>query len=76
MPPAQHPFFANEVQVVLRAGVSPEALVEPARRTVQRHDANIATKFTTLAQVLGRPSARPSSGCASPSARSRATSCA
>jgi ABC-type antimicrobial peptide transport system permease subunit len=48
MPLRQHPYAANEVQVVVRARVPPETLIGAVRRTVRTADPAVAMKFTTL----------------------------
>ena len=54
MPIAQHPFFANELQIAMRIapGVRPESLIEAARGVVREADRSIAVKFTTLDAML------------------------
>jgi putative ABC transport system permease protein len=52
MPLAQHPYFANEVQVVLHTTMRPEAATETVRRIVRAHNPEIAMKFTTLDRTL------------------------
>jgi putative ABC transport system permease protein len=52
MPLAQHPFLANEVQIVLHTGVSPATLIPAVRQRVQATDTSIATRFTTMDDAL------------------------
>ncbi len=52
MPLAQHPFMANEVQIVLRTATSPAALIPAVRERVLATDATIAVKFTTMDDAL------------------------
>jgi predicted permease len=59
MPLAQHTFYANEVQVAMRAEVDPSSLVEPARRIVREMNAEVATKFTTLDAMVSDSVAAP-----------------
>jgi putative ABC transport system permease protein len=48
MPLRQHPYAANEVQIVLRTGGNPESLIPIVRETVRSVSQDIATKFTTM----------------------------
>lgn len=48
MPLAQHPFKANEVQIVLHTASTPASLIPAVRQRVLAADASIATKFTTM----------------------------
>jgi putative ABC transport system permease protein len=49
---AQHPYLANEVQIVLKTATAPAALIPAVRRRVLAADASIATKFTTMDDAL------------------------
>ena len=53
MPLTQHPFRANEVEIIARTHVPPASLIEPVRTKLQGLDPSIATKFTTLDQSVG-----------------------
>jgi putative ABC transport system permease protein len=59
MPLHQHPYHANEVQVVLRTALPPEALVESVRRLGQARNPEMAMRFTTLERTLGDSVATP-----------------
>jgi predicted permease len=59
MPLRQHPYSANEVQIVLRTAVEPESLIESVRQTVRSMNADVAMKFTTLAASVGDSIAAP-----------------
>jgi putative ABC transport system permease protein len=48
MPLQQHPYAANEVQILLRTASNPESLVPIVRETVRSVSPDIATKFTTM----------------------------
>ena len=48
MPLEQHPYHANEVQVVLRTAVPPGSLVPAVRRRMQELTPETAISFTTL----------------------------
>jgi predicted permease len=52
MPLAQHPYFANEVQVVLRTTMDPQAGIEAVGRMVRSRSPEIAMKFTTLDRIV------------------------
>jgi predicted permease len=52
MPLAQHPYLANEVQIVLRAASAPAMLIPAVRQHMLATDASIATKFTTMDDAL------------------------
>ena len=55
MPLEQHPYHANELQVILRTTVEPASLAPAARNAVMRINPAIATKFTTLDAILDLP---------------------
>lgn len=48
MPLVQHPFMANEVQIVLHTASTPASLIPAVRQRVLAADASIAMKFTTM----------------------------
>jgi hypothetical protein len=52
MPVTQHPFMANELQVVVRSYGDPALLTEAVRQTVRGLNPDIATSFTTLRATL------------------------
>ena len=52
MPLAQHPYLANEVQIVLRTASAPTTLIPAVRQRVLVTDASIATRFTTMDDAL------------------------
>jgi ABC-type antimicrobial peptide transport system permease subunit len=52
MPLAEHPYMANEVQIVLRTATAPATLIPAVRQRVLASDAAIATKFTTMDDAL------------------------
>jgi predicted permease len=49
---AQHPYLANEVQIVLKTAIAPATLIPAVRQRVLATDASIATKFTTMDDAL------------------------
>jgi predicted permease len=59
MPLLQHPFHANEVQLVMRGSVPPIALVEPARAKMRALNADVATRFETMGTMLSDSIATP-----------------
>jgi putative ABC transport system permease protein len=48
MPLRQHPYSANEVQIVVRTNVAPELSIEAVRQTVRSMNPEVAMKFTTM----------------------------
>jgi ABC-type antimicrobial peptide transport system permease subunit len=52
MPLRQHPYAANEVQVVVRTRIPPESFVPILRELVHSTNRNVAMKFTTLADSV------------------------
>jgi predicted permease len=59
MPLLQHPYHANEAQVVMRTAVSPAALIEPARGRMRSLSPEIATKFATMEAMVSNSVATP-----------------
>jgi putative ABC transport system permease protein len=59
MPLKQHPYFANEVQVVMRANVPPESLIAAVRQRVRAMNPEIAMKFTSMDTTLADSIAKP-----------------
>jgi predicted permease len=59
MPLKQHPYFANELQVVLRTNVSPESLITPVRQKVRAMNSEIAVKFTSMDAMVANTIAKP-----------------
>ncbi|HXY41000.1 MAG TPA: ADOP family duplicated permease, partial [Vicinamibacteria bacterium] len=59
MPLRQHPYAANEVQVVVRTSVRPQTLVGAVREAVRSMDPEVATKFTTLEASVADSVAAP-----------------
>jgi predicted permease len=59
MPLKQHPFHANELQVVLRTAIEPGSLTGAARQKVRALNPEIAVKFTTLEEMVADSIARP-----------------
>jgi putative ABC transport system permease protein len=59
MPLRQHPYAANEVQVVVRTSVPPESLTGAVREAARAMSPELATKFTTLEASVGDSIAAP-----------------
>ena len=59
MPLKQHPFHANELQVVVRAQVEPGSLAGAVRQKIQALNPEIATKFTNMDAMVADSIARP-----------------
>ena len=57
LPLAQHPYLANEVQIVLRTASAPSALIPAVRQRVLATDASIAVRFTTMDDALSKVTA-------------------
>ncbi len=52
MPLQQHPYYANEVHVVVRTAVEPETIVPAVREHMRRLDPATALRFTTLERMV------------------------
>lgn len=59
MPLTQHPYMANEVQVLISTAVPPETLIPTVRRTIQARNTNVALRFTTMEQMVADTVAAP-----------------
>jgi len=59
MPVLQHPYHANEVEVVMPSAVSPASLIDPVRGKMQSLNPQIATKFTTMEAMVSDSIATP-----------------
>ena len=59
MPLRQHPYAANEVQIVVRTSVPPESLIGEVREAVRSMSPEVAMKFTTLEASVGDSIAAP-----------------
>jgi putative ABC transport system permease protein len=59
MPLRQHPYRANEFQVVMRTGVDPRSLIAPVQEVVRQMNPSVATKFTTLHEMVSDSVAAP-----------------
>ncbi len=54
MPMTQHPFYANQIHVVLRTGVKPLTLVSAVDERIARVDPLIARRYTTMDAMVGK----------------------
>ena len=59
MPFQQHPYYANEVEIVARAEGDPRNLIQPMRRTMQQAAPGVAIGFTTLDDMVQESIAAP-----------------
>jgi putative ABC transport system permease protein len=59
MPLKQHPYHANEVQVVVRTAGDPGSLTTPVREQVRAANPEIAMKFTTMKTAVSDSIAQP-----------------
>ncbi|MBL8176872.1 MAG: ABC transporter permease [Bryobacterales bacterium] len=59
MPFQQHPFLANELQVVLRAGGDPRAMIPAVQTKMRELSPSFAIKFTTLETMVHDSVATP-----------------
>ena len=59
MPLRQHPYMANEVQVVIRSRVPPASLIGTVQQIVRSANPEVATKFTTLDASVDKSIASP-----------------
>jgi ABC-type antimicrobial peptide transport system permease subunit len=59
MPLRQHPYSANEIQIVLRTGHTAESLIPAVRNIVRSLNPDIATKFTTMEASVSDSIATP-----------------
>ena len=59
MPLKQHPYHANELQVVVRTAVEPGWLINAVRQKVRALNPEVAMKFTTLDAMVADSIARP-----------------
>ncbi len=53
MPLAQHPFMATQINIAIRAKVSPASLIDSVNARIHRADPAIATRFTTMDAMIG-----------------------
>ena len=59
MPLQQHPYYANELQVVIRTPLDPNSLPSAVRREVRAMNPETAMKFTTMNAMLADSIAKP-----------------
>ena len=58
-PLLQHPYYGNEVTIVMRSAISPTALIEPVRATMHSLNPEVPTKFTTMEAMVSDSIAMP-----------------
>lgn len=54
MPMAQHPFYANQIHIVLRTRVGPVSLISFVQQKIVETNPMIAMRFTTMDEMLNR----------------------
>jgi putative ABC transport system permease protein len=59
MPLRQHPYVANEVQMVMHTSVAPDSLIGAVRQTVRSLNPDVAIKFTTMDASVNESIAAP-----------------
>ena len=59
MPLQQHPYFANELQVVIRTALDPTSLTGAVRREVRAMNPETAMKFTTMDAMVAGSISKP-----------------
>jgi putative ABC transport system permease protein len=59
MPYLQHPFYANELHIVMRAAVAPASLAEPVRRMLRQDRPDVALRLETMPTMLASANAMP-----------------
>ena len=52
VPLSQHPQRASEVELVIRSSGNPDALVPAVQKTIQEMNPQVATKFTTMTELI------------------------
>lgn len=57
MPMAQHPFYANQIHIVVRTQVKPLSLMQTVRAQIARINPLIALRFTTMDDLLNQSTA-------------------
>ncbi len=59
MPLQQHPYYANELQVVIRTALDPASLIGPVRDRTRALNPETAMKFTTMSAMVSNSIAKP-----------------
>src|SRR5260370_1335049 len=52
MPLLQHPYYDNDLQMVMRSAVSPTSLIDPVRTKMPSLNPEVAPKFTTMEAIM------------------------
>lgn len=59
MPMAQHPYYANQIHIVLRTEVRPLTLINPVQEKIAQVNPFIATGFTTMDAMVNQSMSAP-----------------
>jgi ABC-type antimicrobial peptide transport system permease subunit len=59
MPLQQHPYYANELQMVIRTALDPASLIGPVRDRTRTMNPETAMKFTTMNAMVSNSIAKP-----------------
>ncbi|MGB6191854.1 MAG: ABC transporter permease [Terracidiphilus sp.] len=54
MPMAQHPFYANQIHIVMRTGVTPLSLMNSAQSAILKVNPLVALRFTTMDEMVAK----------------------
>jgi predicted permease len=59
MPLEQHPYFSNELQVIVRTTAAPPAIMPAIRKTARDFNPEMAVRFTTMDEMISDSIAAP-----------------
>jgi putative ABC transport system permease protein len=59
MPLEQHPYYSNELQVIIRTAAAPAAIMPVIRKTARDFNPEMAVKFTTMDEMISDSIAAP-----------------
>jgi putative ABC transport system permease protein len=59
MPVEQHPYYSNELQVIMRTADAPAAIMPVIRKTARDFNPEMAVKFTTMDEMISDSIAAP-----------------
>jgi putative ABC transport system permease protein len=54
MPMTQHPYYANQLHIVLRTRLKPLSIMSAAQRTIRSVNPSVALRFTTMDRMVGK----------------------
>ena len=54
MPMSQHPFYSNQIHIVVRTAVKPLSLMNAVQQTITRTNPLIATRYTTMDAMVNK----------------------